>query len=160
MKKRWVRESDFNYTFLVDEKKVGKMEVHFNKNQSKAICTMGKKIFEIKRSGFWSSNLEIIDNDEGVILKAYPEKWYANTSTVEYKSKKYKLIVRNNPLAEFAITENGKDILAYGLALENKKVKISILTSIESDFVFDCLLWYLFLPIANENIGMGKPELL
>lgn len=154
MKRQWVKNADFNYALWINEKEVGKMEIQFNTIASKAVCTIGEKRFEIKRTGFWKSNLEITDNNETVIiLKTYPEKWYANTSIIEFENKKYKLVIRNNPLAEYAVTENDKDILAYGLNTENRELKVKISTSGNDNLIFDFLLWYLFLPIANENFG-------
>ena len=153
MKKQWTKTSDFNYTFLVDEKEVGKMEIHFNTISTKAICTIGGKDFEIKRTGFWKSNIEVTDSSGAVVLKTYPEKWYANTSVIEFENKKYKLIIRNNPLAEYAVTENDKDVLAYGLGTENTELGVRISSSGNLDYTFDFLLWYLFLPIATENFG-------
>jgi hypothetical protein len=153
MKKQWVKNTGFNYTFWMDEKKIGEMEIYFNTIARKAICTIGGKVLEIKRTGFWKSNLEITDSNEAIVLKTYPEKWYANTSIIEYANNKYKLIIRNNPLAEFVITENELDLLAYGLSAENKELKVSVSGSGEHDFIFDFLLWYLFIPIANENFG-------
>ena len=153
MKKQWTKTSEFNYTFLVDEKETGKMEIHYNTIASKAVCSIGEKKFEITRTGFWKSNLQITNSSENVILKTYPEKWYANSWVIEFESKKYKLIIRNNPLAEYAIAENEKDILAYGLDTEKKELRVRISTSGNTDFILDFLLWYLFVPIANENFG-------
>lgn len=153
MKKQWLKNSDFDYSLWVQEKEIGKMEIQFNTIASKAICTIDGNNVEIKRTGFWKSNLEITDRNEKVILKTYPEKWYANTSIIEFENKKYKLIIRNNPLAEYAVTEDDKVIAAYGLDTGNGELKVSISTSGNDNLIFDFLLWYLFLPVANENFG-------
>ena len=83
-----------------------------------------------------------------------PEKWYVNNWVVEYRGKNYKLSVRNNPLAEYMITEGEKLILAYGLQAQDGKVQVKI-TGVHSpdNYLFDFLLWYLFAPVAIENIG-------
>ena len=151
MKKHWTKIAEFNYTFLVDETEAGKMEIHYNTIASKVVCTINGSAFEIKRIGFWKANIEITDSNGAVVLKTYPEKWYANTSVIEFENRKYKLIIRNNPLAEYAVTENDKDVLAYGLSSENKELRVRISSSDNIDYLFDFLLWYLFLPVANEN---------
>ena len=153
MQRQWVKKSDFNYTLWLDEREIGKMEIQFNTIASKAICDIDGRILEIKRAGFWKSNLEITDNKGTVILKTYPEKWYANSWVIEFENQNYKLLIRNNPLAEYVITENDKNILAYGLDSENRELKVRIATSENSNVIFDFLLWYLFLPVANENFG-------
>jgi hypothetical protein len=73
---------------------------------------------------------------------------------IEYGGIQYKLSVRNNPLAEYVITEGNKEILAYGLQPDKGKVQVKITgTAGQADFIFDFLLWFLFAPIAIENIG-------
>lgn len=153
MKKQWVKNADFSYTFEVDGQKTGEMEIQFNTPGSKATCKINGQLLEINRTGFWRSNIEIMEGDGRLLLKAYPEKWYANSSVIEFEGKIYKLLIRNNPLAEFTVTENDKDVLAYGLATENRELKLRITTHDNSHFILDFLLWYLFLPIANENMG-------
>ena len=79
------------------------------------------------------------------------KRW--NNGIVEFENKTYKLVVRNNPLAEYVIIEKENDILAYTLVIEDKKIKLRISTSGNHNPVLDFLLWYLFHPVANENFG-------
>jgi hypothetical protein len=153
MKKEWKKNNDLSYSFLVEEERTGEMDIQFNSTATKAICSIGEKGLEIVRTGFWKTGIEMKDLTGAVVLKAYPEKWYAYTSIVEFENNIYKLIIRNNPLAEFAISKNGTDMLAYGLATDNTRLKVRISTAGNPDFIFDFLLWYLFVPIANENFG-------
>jgi hypothetical protein len=64
-------------------------------------------------------------------------------------------LCRNNPLSEWTIQLDEKDILAYGLNAEkNAKVNMKVSSSDTEDiFLLDFLLFYLFLPIAIENMG-------
>lgn len=160
MQKQWKKTANFNYTFLVDEKEVGTMEIQFNTASIKALCTIDGKALEIKRTGFWKSGIEITDSNGAIVLKTYPQKWYANTSVLEYENQKLQLSVRNNPLAEFVIKENESDILAYGLATESGGIGVRIAGSAKAGFIFDFLLWYLFVPIAIENLGDNDAFLL
>ncbi len=160
MKKQWIKTADFNYRFLIDDKETGIMEIQFNAIANKAICTIEGRELEIKRTGFWKSNIEITDRNGMVILKAYPEKWYANSSVVEFENQKLQLSIRNNPLAEFVLTEQQKEILAYSLATENGKAGVKISSSGDSLFIFDFLLWYLFVPVATENLSDNDAFLL
>jgi len=74
--------------------------------------------------------------------------------TLEYKGQKFRLKIRNNPLAEYVIfDENQNELLAYGLKTENHQCKVGIHSSGDTDYLFDFLLWYSFLPIAQENMG-------
>jgi len=88
------------------------------------------------------------------MAKVYPEKWYSNTSVLEYKGASYRLQLRNRNLAEYAVMRDGQDILTYRLFLAKRKTKVRISDSeIEFDYFFDALLWYLFAQIAVENMG-------
>lgn len=117
-----------------------------------AVFICDEEVFELERTGFWKSNVQISQGGS-VVLKTYPEKWYANTSIVEFKEKKYRLVIRNNPLAEFAITDNGADVLVYSLTTQNNELQVKITSAGTVHPIFDFLLWYLFLPVATENFG-------
>ncbi len=160
MKKQWIKTADFNYRFLVDDNETGKMEIQLNTIANKAICTIEGKELMIRRTGFWKSNIEITDQNGMVILKTYPEKWYANSLVIEFENQKLQLSIRNNPLAEFVISEQQKEMLAYGLATENGKAGVRISSSDKSPLILDFLLWYLFIPIATENLSDNDAFLL
>jgi hypothetical protein len=154
MTRKWDKLEERRYSFSVDNKNVGEMEITLNSNDSKANCRIGNEEFIIKRTGFWKSSIEIMNMKEETVAKTYFEKWYANSSVLEYGDKKYKLIVHNNPLAEYSIIEGNKNLIAYGLSTDNGKVNVKItMENSTTDFLLDFLLWYLFVPIATENMG-------
>ncbi|HVM86807.1 MAG TPA: hypothetical protein VMT76_01375 [Puia sp.] len=153
MNKKWKKINDSSYEFLMGNKVVGTMELNISLAQSSAHSIIENKKLEIKRTGFWKHNIEISNAESKVLLKVYPEKWYANTWQIEFENRKLKLAVRNNPFAEYVITENKKEILAYGLFSDNGKLAIRIISGNQDDLILDFLLWYLFVPIANENFG-------
>jgi hypothetical protein len=150
--KKWIKKNDFNYTFEVDEKTIGTLEMVYTNFDRKAIFIIESQKFTLKYNGFWKSNFEIKDENETVILKSFTEKWYANSTVLDYEGNKLKLKIRNNPLAEYVIFDGEKEILAY--ALDTKLGKPSVrINSNSSDYLLHFLLWYIFIPIAQENIG-------
>jgi hypothetical protein len=154
MNKHWKKNNGTSFTFFADDYGVGEMNFIANPVNKTATFNIGQDHYSIKQRGFWNSNLSVIDTNEAEILKMYTEKWYANNWVVEYDNIKYKLSVRNNPLAEYVITEGNKEILAYGLQPDNGKVQVKITASPgQRDFIFDFLLWHLFAPVALENAG-------
>jgi hypothetical protein len=154
MTKHWKKTVEGNYTFYVDNYEAGAMEIFYATLERKAICRIESNEFVIKRTGFWKSTIEINNETEQAIARVYPEKWYASSWTLEYNDNLYRLIVRNNPLAEWAILDNSLEVAAYGLSTDNGKIRVRITTSDPtSDYLFDFLLWYLFVPIATENMG-------
>jgi hypothetical protein len=151
--KSWTKIGEAHYAFSLDDKHEGTLKISPNSKDSKAIIKIGQEDFTIRRVGFWKTAVEITDKTNTNIGKLYGEKWYAHTFVLDYKGTKYKLVIRNNPLSELAIMQENKLVLAYGLdAGERIQVKI---TSSENhqDYLLDCLLWYLFVPIATENMG-------
>jgi hypothetical protein len=156
MGKIWSKIRETKYTFFIENKEIGTLEFIPNSSDIKAIAKIGDNEFTINRTGFWKNTIEITEQTKGIVAKAYAEKWYANSMALEFKNKKYKLLIRNNPLAEWAIIDGNNDLLAYGLNTrdEDKTVSIKIAGSeINQDYLLDFLLWYLFVPIATENMG-------
>lgn len=154
MNKQWLKNKDNSYTFFVDNTETGLITFTSNSNIKTGSFAIGQNHFAINKKGFWSSTLLITGNSGEEVAKMYAEKWYANNWVLEYAGKKYKISVRNNPLAEYVIVDTGKEILAYGLDADKGKVQVKI-TGIadQTDFLFDFLLWYLFAPVAAENMG-------
>ncbi|MEC4004447.1 hypothetical protein OX283_007250 [Flavobacterium sp. SUN052] len=142
------------YSFSVNDREIGTLEVVYNNFERKAIFKIEDKIYTLVYNGFWKSTYEIFDESNEVILKSSFEKWYATTTNLDYKGNEYKLKIRNNPLAEFVIFESEKELVSYGLSTNSGKVNVKITTAQNNtDYLLDYLLWYSFLPITQENIG-------
>lgn len=153
MNKRWPFTIGNNYTLWDDEKKIGNMVIKYSQTTHRAICTIDGRVLDMKRVGTFKSIIEIYDSNMQTIIVAYPDKLYGNTFNIEFENKEYKLIIRNNPLMEYAITENDKDILVYGLTTENGTLKFKISTYGNHSYFFDFLLWFMFFPIVITNFG-------
>jgi hypothetical protein len=82
------------------------------------------------------------------------EHWYSQKYSIQYNNEDYELNVRNNPLAEVIISKRKVTCLAYGLdtAKESNKIALRIKEAVEQPLVFHVLLWYLFEPLAKENM--------
>jgi hypothetical protein len=153
MNRKWEKISENTYQFTLDHDNIGEMEIQINSIDTKATCHMNDTKFTIRRTGFWKNSIEISDNKDQIIAKAYSEKWYAHYLVLEFGDQKFKLILHNNPMAEYSILDERKNILAYGLAVEDGSVHIRVTCEEIRDYLFDYLLWYLFVPIASENMG-------
>ncbi len=154
MSRIWNKTVEGGYELIVEHNLIGHMRIVSNSLGVKAILQVESDTFTITRTGFWKNSIEISNNQNQIIAKVYAEKWYANTSILEYKNKKYKLVLRNNPLAEYVILENNQELLSYALNSENGKTGIKIVASNPNgDYLLDFLLWYLFVPIITESLG-------
>jgi hypothetical protein len=152
--KSWKTIKQGLYSFSIDGNEIGTLEVVYQNFDRKAIFKIKDKIYTLIYNGFWKSTYEIIDENKVVILKSSFEKWYATTTNLAYNGKNYKLKIRNNPLAEFVICDDQKELVSYGLSTNSGKVNVKITTNENNtDYLLDYLLWYTFLPIAQENIG-------
>lgn len=148
------KKQDNTFTFFSEENAVGDLTFHYNTGNKTGSFSIGESNYTISRKSLWSSTLLIAGKDEAIIATVYAEKWYAHHWVLEYGSKNYKLAVRNNPLAEYVITDGEKEILAYGLHSANGKIQVKISgTGSTDNVIFDFLLWFLFAPVAIENMS-------
>jgi hypothetical protein len=152
--KKWLKDEDFLYSLWDNGTQLATMQIAMGSLARKATVVFNQETLVMKRTGFWKTQLEISNQHEETIAKVYSEKWYANRYVLEYGSKKYSIEIRNNPLAEYLIFEDGKELIAYGLITENKlpAVRISA-TAAQLPLLFDFILWYLFTPIIMEQSG-------
>jgi len=149
--KNWQKISENVYAFSENGLEIGRLE-RFHSGKVKAVFTIGSQKFTLEKTGFWGSKTNILAENGQIVLSAYPPKWYANTWTLEFEGKEYALVVRNNPLAEWAILEANETVLAYAVSTENGRA-ITKITARDTNVnpLFDFLLWYLFAPAITEN---------
>lgn len=151
--KKWIKTGEGKYSFNIDGQLTGEMQFHYSSGGDASI-SIGSSGYHIKRTGFWKNTMVVEDAMAQTLVKVYPEKWYSSAWVLEYGPVTYKLVVRNNPLAEWAIQQDGQDILAYGLDPAKQRIGIKI-SSAEpaNDLLLDFILWFLFAPVAMENCG-------
>jgi hypothetical protein len=153
--KKWQKLAEGLYELQVSGLCRGQLKFFSATTESKALINLGNEEYTIRRTGFWKNSLEITNDKLETVLKVVPEKWYGNTYRVDYHHSTFTLLIRNNPLAEWALLAADELVLAYGLDTSGEKVGIRITgnTGNTADLLPDFLLWYLFLPIATENTG-------
>lgn len=152
MKKEWIKIEEDYYSFFINGENIGSLKI--NAINSISLAKIREKEFTIKRTGFWKNTLDVTNNNNDTIAKVYYEKWYTNSFILDFKGIRYKLSMRNNPLAEWIIFDEEKEILAYGLNTSDGKAVVKISSANDNnDLLLDYILWYLFLPIAVENCG-------
>jgi hypothetical protein len=150
----WQQTGQGQYVFLQNGQVAASMEIALGTMSRQAKVQIGGARFTIERVGFWKTGIEISDQASKVIGICAAEKWYANAMTLDFRGKTYRQVVRNNPLAEYAILEDNAELLAYGLKTDAGKAILGIHDSLgNADILLHCLLWYQFLPIAMENSG-------
>jgi hypothetical protein len=152
--RNWEKITELKYLFWVGEKKIGELELRYSKWKRGAVFNIEDQIYTIEHFGLWKDKLQVSDYKGNVILKGYSEKWFSNQTTLDYQNTKLHLKIRNNPLAEFVITNEVSELLSYSLETNNGTILTKIISLPENeDYLLDFLLWYLYQPIAQENAG-------
>jgi hypothetical protein len=152
--KNWKKIGAGIYSLSKQENRIGSLTIKSNVFERKATFEIENQVYHIKHIGFWKNNIEIVDAQGYVVLKTETEKWYSNATIIEFEGKKLKLIIRNNPLVEYAILDGETEILSYGLDVNDGKAVTRIQTDIQNQsYLLDFYLWYLFVPVAQENMG-------
>ncbi|MFN8362064.1 MAG: hypothetical protein U0264_19320 [Candidatus Kapaibacterium sp.] len=152
MTKQWTPTGENTHTLSIDGAPCATVE-RLHTTDLKAHVTIGDARYTIAQPGFWKRHIEITDHTGTLIARAEYERWFANAMTLHYQGIAYKLVIRNNPLAEWALLDaNSTTLLAYTLHTGNGTPSVHITTALPThDLLLDCLLWYLFAPIAQEN---------
>ncbi|GAB2565253.1 hypothetical protein [Spirosoma areae] len=150
--REWTKTDGSTFLLSVNGQPMGQLTLHVSDGSATALVS--GKMYAIKHVGFWKSRLVITDESGEEQLRAYPEKWYANSLIVDVGQERYSLIIWNNPMAEWKIIDqNRKLVLAYGLSVEQGLPITRITSSTHPPVLFDFLLWYLFYPVIQENAG-------
>lgn len=154
MNRYWKKTVDNSFAFYADGKEIGTIDFYFGQSTKAAEFRIGSETFTISRKGFWNSTLLIKDAAGLTVLQVTAEKWYAHQWVLQYADKTYALKVRNHPLAEYVIIDGDTEILAYGLKVIDGNVQVAITCAASNPpYLFDALLWFLFAPLAIENLG-------
>lgn len=152
--KQWIKSGEGQYHFKQGEEALASLFIDYKSNNRKAVITINGEAFTIRQTNFWKNHMAVTNASNNTIITIMPEKWYSSSFSVQWGVANYELKVRNNPLAEWVLQQNGNDVLAYGLKTADRKVVTQITESNSSpDIILHAILWYLFLPIATENSG-------
>lgn len=159
--KNWKKSGEGNYTLYQDQNPIGDLSIQTNLFKRKAVLRINDQTYTLRQTGFWQNNIEIVDAQGQVVLKTRRQKWYSNTAAIEFEGRQLHLVIRNNPLVEFVILEHEREILSYGLAVKEGKVVTRIQAENHNrSYLLDFYLWYLFAPVAHENMGEDVTFLL
>lgn len=120
------------------------------------------RTYRLRQRGFWKSVVEWTDQNRQVVFRVEQVNWHGFKYQFTWQGLQHELIIRNAPLAEYAITRNGRDVLAYGLKPHGNGVLTAITSSEEHEpqhlYEFHLLLWFLFSAIAEGETGEGKAD--
>lgn len=150
--KQWIKSGEGQYHFKQDDVELASLFIDYKSNDRKALITINGEAFTIQQTSFWKNHMAVTNASNNTIITIVPEKWYSSSFNVQWGAANYQLKIRNNPLAEWVLQQDGKDVLAYGLKTADRKV-VTQITEANGDtaVILHAILWYLFWPIATEN---------
>ena len=152
--KNWKKIGIRDYSFSKQDNRIGTLVIKSNIFERKATFEIENRTYQLEHVGFWKNNIVIVDANGNVVLRTYSQKWYSNATVIEIENRKLKLLIRNNPLVEYAIIDGDEEILNYGLDVNEGKAATRIQTATSNtSYLLDFYLWYLFAPVAHENMG-------
>lgn len=132
--------------------------VKYNPIHRSARITIGDKhrLFFIESAGSLSGKY-IFKNEYGFEIGMMNNEKWGKEGSVIIESKKYIYKINNNPLAELTIYDaaTNKALASCGLATGINGTSLSLsqqTNTADSNYLLLSLCWFLFLPIAKENI--------
>lgn len=132
--------------------------VKYNPSQRSARVTIGDKhrLFFIESAGALSGKY-IFKNEYGLDVGMMSNDKWGKEGSVIIESKKYIYKINNNPLAELTIYDaaSNKPLVSCGLTTGINGTSLSLsqqTNNANSNYLLLSLCWFLFLPIAKENI--------
>lgn len=154
MEKYWKKMDTGQYALWLNNREIATMHTQTSGFKRITTITANGHTYQLKPTGWWKSNTEVRDENGLLVAEIKPETWYGSSYLFNYNNNHYKLQVRNNPMSEWVLHENNQEVLAYGLKTKNGKACVGISgPGSNNSLLPEVLLWYLFQPIATENIG-------
>ena len=153
----WTKIAESEFQLKQNETLLATMKIR----GGKADCQTGGRNFKIRTKGFWGNQIEFADAQGQILTTIKPAGWFGSRWQFRLYGQDYQLIVRNSPLAEYAVQQNGRDVVAYSLKTKDSRA-VAIISDYREKALYelDLLLWYLFYAVAiGETGGTATTEL-
>lgn len=146
----WEKIAESEYVLREGDRQLATMR----KKGNAAECRIGDRLLKIRTAGFWGNRMELTDASGQILAMLKPVNWYGTGMQFRLDNRDYQLLVRNNPLAEYAVQQNGRDLVAYGLKTREGRAVAAITDHRQKPLIeLDLLLWFLFAPVAQGETG-------
>lgn len=144
------------YTLYKEDKKVLTVSINSFSNTVRVECEKEKRVFLIRKEGL-RRNKTVIRSEYGIKIG---ELGNENGSTyIDVNDERIFYTTHNNPLAELVLYKEtpAQPLVSCGIKTENRKVDIDFkkensLSSTSHPGLLMALCWYMFLPVAKENV--------
>lgn len=144
------------YRLIHDDKVLLTLTINPRSQSARVECNKDQRVFLVRREGFLKSKI-VLRNEYGIrigeIRNGGPDAF------IEVDGRRFRFTLRNNPLAELALyAEDRKEpLITCGLKIEGGSTAVQVdrntpLHHLSHPSLLMALCWYLFLPIARENV--------
>jgi hypothetical protein len=158
---RWESDNSTNnheiYHLYKDDKKILTLSLNPFSNSARVECEKQKRVFLIRKEGF-RRNKTVLRNEYGIKIGELGQD--NNVNFIDINDERFFYSIENNPLAELVLYKETKEKPFVSCGLSSKKgnaaVKFSkdkILSETAHPGLLMALCWYMFLPVAKENVA-------
>jgi hypothetical protein len=158
---RWESDNSTNnheiYHLYKDDKKILTLSLNPFSNSARVECEKQKRVFLIRKEGF-RRNKTVLRNEYGIKIGELGQD--NNVNFIDVNDERFFYSIENNPLAELVLYKETKDkpFVSCGLSTKNgnaavKFSKDKILSETAHPGLLMALCWYMFLPVAKENVA-------
>lgn len=142
------------YHLWKKDEKILTLTLHPFSNTARVECDEEKRVFQIRREGFFR-NKTILRNEYGIKIGELGQENEENFIAIN--DERFYYHIHNNPLAELVIYKDSKEqpLLVCGLNVKNGNPSVRFEKGkelISQSGLLMALCWYMFLPVTKENV--------
>ena len=136
------------------DRKLLTLTFHPFSNSARVECAEEKRVFLIRREGFFR-NKTVLRNEYGIKIGELGQENEANF--IDVNGERFYYHVHNNPLAELVLYKESKErpVIVCGLNVNNGKTAVHVekkKETVSQPGLLMALCWYMFMPVAKENV--------
>ena len=145
------------YSLCHNEKELLRLYYHPFTNSARVEYAQEKRVFLIRKEGFLR-NKTVLCNEYGIRIGQLG-RGHDGGGVLEINQERFSYNIHNNPLAEIVIAKENdpeEPLFTCGLKTNNGSAQIELTSKpdhiLAPHFLLMALCWYLFLPVAKENV--------
>lgn len=146
----WSRSDENAYNYTANGVTRGTLTI--TKTGREADALIDGKLYKISSKGLLKFFLNVTDENDRTLLKITQDNWFTSKWEISFNHKKYRLQMKNLPLACYKVYDGEKEVLSYGLKTEKCKAVPDIKSNTaENELLLDFVVWFIFYPVLLEN---------
>jgi hypothetical protein len=144
------------YHLFKNDKKILTLVIDPFSHTARVECENEKRVFQIRKEGFLRNKVTL-RNEYGIKIGELGHENKQNF--IDVNDERFYYDIHNNPLAELVLYKGSKEKPFVTCGLSNKEGSAEInfkkdksLSSASHPGLLMALCWYMFLPVAKENV--------